>query len=360
MSSPNEIWILGAAGRCGRAVATDLASRGLRTVLVGRDRARLAEVAGATGGDPRIVIAGSVAEIVAALTQARPAVVVNTIGPFLSTALPIVRAGAAGSHYVDLANELFAVTGLLGLHDEAVAAGRCLVTGAGFGLLGTESVVLKLCAGRPPAARVRVDAVPLLGGSDTLGHTVAETVLDSLVAGGFRYDGGRLVRAGVGSAAERLTLPDGSTVTTGAAPTGDLEAARRASAAPDVVCGSSELPTGPLARVVLAALGTLASSRAVRDFLVARLARLRVSGTAQRQHSFGHARVTWPDGSTLKGWLRLGDGMAFTGRVLAEVAARLARGDGKPGAYTPGALFGPALAEAAGGQFVLDPAPPAR
>ena len=44
--------------------------------------------------------------------------------------------------------------------------------------------------------------------------------------------------------------------------------------------------------------------------------------------------------------------MTFTTEVLVEVAARLAAGAGRPGAYTPGALFGAALAEAAGATFV--------
>lgn len=38
----------------------------------------------------------------------------------------------------------------------------------------------------------------------------------------------------------------------------------------------------------------------------------------------------------------------------AEVAQRLLRGEGRPGSHTPGALFGPELAEAVGGEFVID------
>lgn len=34
-----------------------------------------------------------------------------------------------------------------------------LVTGAGFGMLATESVVLKLCQDRPTPDRVRTDAL---------------------------------------------------------------------------------------------------------------------------------------------------------------------------------------------------------
>jgi Trk K+ transport system NAD-binding subunit len=48
-----EVWILGGAGRTGRAIAAELLSKGLAPVLVGRDRTRLARAAaeaGAAGG----------------------------------------------------------------------------------------------------------------------------------------------------------------------------------------------------------------------------------------------------------------------------------------------------------------------
>jgi hypothetical protein len=60
------------------------------------------------------------------------------------------------------------------------------------------------------------------------------------------------------------------------------------------------------------------------------------------------------DGSARAGWLRAGEGMAFTVAVAAEVVDRLSHDEGKPGAYTPGVLFGPDLAESAGGQFIVD------
>jgi hypothetical protein len=65
-------------------------------------------------------------------------------------------------------------------------------------------------------------------------------------------------------------------------------------------------------------------------------------------------RITWADRTSHKGWLRAGEAMDFTASVLAEVATRLARGGQRPGAYTPAAAFGPGLASAAGGEFVID------
>jgi hypothetical protein len=63
----------------------------------------------------------------------------------------------------------------------------------------------------------------------------------------------------------------------------------------------------------------------------------------------GRAGRTRPSGTVRDGWLRTGEGHEFTAAVAAEVTQRLLHGDGRPGAFAPGALFGSELAEAAGG-----------
>jgi short subunit dehydrogenase-like uncharacterized protein len=357
VSASNEIWILGANGRCGRAAAEALAPQH-SLVLVGRAAARLQELADTLGGTARTVVADSIDGIAAALGRSGATVVVNTIGPFTQTALPIARACPLGCHYVDVSNELFALIDVLHLHDEAATAGRSLVPGAGFGVLATESVVLKLCEKRPPAARVRVDALPFVEvdeGAGPFGPTLAATIVEGLPLGGRRYDNGVLVRAKYGDDSETLTLPDGSTMVTGAMPTGDLEAARRASGASSVVAASNLAPSTPLARVLMSAIAPLFSSRAVREIATRRLAQVRPAPSdRKRDASWTHARVEWTDGGVREGWLRAGEAMAFTNAVTAEVASRLARGEGRPGAFTPGALFGPELAVHAGGHFIID------
>lgn len=44
--------------------------------------------------------------------------------------------------------------------------------------------------------------------------------------------------------------------------------------------------------------------------------------------------------------------MAFTVGAVTEVAQRLVKGEGRPGAFTPVRLFGPEVALAAGAEFV--------
>ncbi|GIL26800.1 saccharopine dehydrogenase NADP-binding domain-containing protein [Actinocatenispora comari] len=348
----NEIWILGATGRTGRAVADRLAADGATPVLVGRDPARLRALAETLPGTAQVVPAGSVDEAAALARDAAPAVVVNTIGPFTRTAPTVV---AAGTHYVDLANDLPAVTALLDRHDAAVAAGRCLVTGGGFGVVGTESALRRLCADRPTPARVRVDAVPMVHSDPgPIGPTLAATIVDGFTAGGRRYEKGRLVRTRLGSDPARLLLPDGSTVGTTGMPSGELVAAHRASGAPEVVSASSMVPSGTASRAILPMVAALLSRPVIARAARGALARARGSGRPPaRRYTWARARAWWPDGSSREVWLRAGEAMAFTAAITATVAARLAAGEGRPGAYTPGALFGPELAIAAGGEFLL-------
>lgn len=347
----DEIWLLGASGRSGRAIAAELGTRGCRVVLVGRDRTALDAVAQAVLPGARIEIAHSVAEIVALLRTARPAVVINTIGPFTHTALPIAQACAPGVHYVDVANELDVTLALLARHDEPQTQRRAIVTGAGFGVLASESVVLRLCRDCARAARVRVDSLARVEQAGVIGPTVAATVVDALPAGGRVYRDGRLRRTGAGTHALQLVLPDGSSATTASAPFGELEAARRASGAADVVAASAEMPTGLGVRLGVPLLAPLLAIPALRAYATRKIAAL-PNPPPRRAASWARAHVTWPDGATAEGWLKTGEAYGFLARVCVEVACRLAAGEGRPGAFTPGALFGFEIAQASGGEFV--------
>ena len=87
----NEIWILGATGRSGRHVASLLANRGVALVLVGRSRETLDALATSLPGDHRILV-GSLEQNLAQLSSDAPGVVVNTVGPFATTATQVAGA----------------------------------------------------------------------------------------------------------------------------------------------------------------------------------------------------------------------------------------------------------------------------
>ncbi|MFE6483067.1 saccharopine dehydrogenase NADP-binding domain-containing protein [Streptomyces sp. NPDC057757] len=348
-----EIWILGAAGRIGSAVTTRLVDRGLRPVLVGRESDRLRKTAEDLG--LRAVIADGIDAIAAEVTLQRPAVVFNAIGKYAETATTLARACMPGGHYLDLAADMTAVPRLLELHEEAAAQGSTLVTSSGFGVLATEAVVVKLCENRPAPATVRVDALSSVATEEgVMGSGFATSIVDSMTTGGRRYKNGRMVTARLGADPQHLTLPDGQKVKSAGAPTAELLAAHRASNAPSVTVTTALAPTSPVVRAILPLAAKLMSFPALQRFAVRQLAGAKLKAAPRpRLHSWGHAVITWPDGTRREGWLRTDDGMDYTAAVATEVAVQLAKGEGKPGAYTPAAALGPDIAIAAGGTFLL-------
>ncbi len=319
-----DVLLLGATGNSGRLIAAELAARRMSILLAGRNPDRLAEVAGLLTADSAMVDVRSAdvtdpASLRAVAADA--AVVLTTVGPFARYSAPVVEAClAAGVGYVDIANELPAVRALLERDEEAKSCGVTLVTGAGFGPAATETLVLRLVSrlgGAPD--RVRVAAAPAVVHES---HGVRETVLATLPEGATTYVGGELVRAPLGSGMEILDF-GGAKRRMLPGPVGDLEAARLASGAADVIAYIPE----PGAR------------------------------DASDGNSYTWAEVVDAAGRRFTAELRLGEGVRASAAIAAETARRLLAGT-PPGVWTPGRLFGADLVTDATNTDATNTGPP--
>jgi short subunit dehydrogenase-like uncharacterized protein len=346
------IAVLGATGRTGRGIARTLHASGQTVVLVGRDAERLDSIARGLPGSR--TVAAPFEEALQRLAAQQIDIVVNTVGPFERTAPQAIDA-LPQAHYVDLANDPIAFATVFGRDGMAKAAGTTLVTGAGFGVLATESAALHLVEGRPTPVSVRVDAMASVSGDGSpLGEALAATILDGVASMARIPARDRRDWPGFGSRRELLVTPEGQGILCVGFPSGEFLAARRATGAPSVFSGSSEAPTSRLVPVLLPLAFVLLRSARLRRSLVARLARMPWTASEVERPSWARARGEWADGTRRVTWFRAGEGMAFTIAVGSEVALRLARGGVAPGAFTPGALFGTELALTAGGSFVDD------
>ena len=352
----NEIWILGATGRIGRSVAQQLSKGSTPVVLVGRSKDRLASVMESSGA-LRMIIASSAPEMVEAIHRDCPHVVVNLLGDYAETAPSIARACMPNGHYVDLANDLAAMSALLDLGDEAIKHKSTIITGAGFGVLATEAIVIALCADKLTPRRVRVDALPSFASEDGVtGQAFATSAVDVITAGGRRYVDGKLVPVRLASNVTRHTLPDGTTATSAVVPSGELLAARLASNAPFIDFTSSFAPTSLAIRMLLPLMSSMLAFAPIRRMMIRQMSERKTKAAPRPlPHSWGHVVVEWSDGSRSEGWLRADDAMEYSTNALAIVAAALARNEAPFGAFTPAAALGITIAESAGGQLLLDP-----
>jgi short subunit dehydrogenase-like uncharacterized protein len=238
----------------------------------------------------------------------------------------------------------------LDLDADARSHGVTLVTGAGFGVLATETLVIELRSDRPAVERARVAALPAV---DEMGSAVLASVIDAVAYGGRRYRDGHLVRTRLGADHARIPLPDLPARDALAVPTGELEAAHRASGAGTVLAYSGEVPSGRMTRALLPAVSALLAVRPIRAVLQRFVSRMRLRPPVKSgEVSWAYARLDWPDGTHREAWLRTGEGYGFTAKVAAHTAARISNGAAKAGAFTPGALFGTDLARDAGAEII--------
>ena len=171
----------------------------------------------------------------------------------------VAQACPSGTHYLDIANEFAPVESILALNEAARAAGQVLVAGAGWGVLGTESAVLRVCADQPRPLRVRVDAIPALAlEAGPIGAALAGSIVEVIEFGGREVRGGRMIRTPTASHPQRLTTPDGDEVFTAGGANGELLAAWNASHADEVVAGSTAAPSNVVVRkAVLPVVGLI-------------------------------------------------------------------------------------------------------
>ncbi len=320
----SDVLLLGAAGNSGRPIAAELAARRLSVRLAGRRRGPLEDLARAlaAGGatvDVRTVDAGDAGSLAGAIAGA--GVVLSTIGPFARQAGPVIDAClAARVPYVDIANEWPAVRGLLDRDEQARAHAVALVTGAGFGPAATETLVLRLVeqmGAVPDLVRVAA-AAGVTRQSDGVRQTIEEALSQGVA---LTYRDGQLVRDALGGGATVLTF-GGAQRQMLPGPVGDLETARLASGAPNVVAYIA----GP------------AADRGGTD-------------------SCTWAEAVGPGGRTLTAELHTGEGVRATAAIAAETARRVLAGV-KPGAWTAGQLFGAALVtDATGARVTVDGRP---
>ena len=107
--SKKTVTVFGAYGHTGRFVVAELHKRGWKTILSGRDAAKLNQVAAQyPESEARVASVDDDGSLDRAMADA--SAVINCAGPFIDTAIPIIEAALrAGIHYFDVAAEQAAV-----------------------------------------------------------------------------------------------------------------------------------------------------------------------------------------------------------------------------------------------------------
>jgi hypothetical protein len=153
----STVAVLGGYGTFGAHVSRDLAGRGHRVIVAGRDPRR-AQALARTLGPGHTSLAADVREVEACRRAIRgAAVAVVCAGPFSTLGTSPARAALAeGAHYVDIADDRAYIRALHDLDAEFVRARLCAAYGCSSLPAVSSALALTLVAGgdRPRRARV--------------------------------------------------------------------------------------------------------------------------------------------------------------------------------------------------------------
>lgn len=299
------IVVYGATGTTGTLVARELAARGERPVVAGRDPARLAALARELGVEHRVAGVHDARALSAALAGAR--VVVNCAGPFLRLGEPVVRAAIdAGVHYLDTAGEQAFVKEVYERYESAARrAGVAVVNACAYEVaLGDWAAALAAEASGGPLDELVV-AYAVDGFRPTRGTQLS--AIESLSGRGFVWDHDRWDP--VAPAAEtrdvRFPEPFGARQTL-SFPSPEVITVPRHIDARRVQTYASLLPDSPLSRVagsltslvgpalpalLQSPLGAFARSHARGETDRARQAETRFAVLAEATRDFRRVRV---------------------------------------------------------------------
>jgi short subunit dehydrogenase-like uncharacterized protein len=312
--------LYGATGYTGRLTAQQAAAAGLDLVLGGRDNTRLATLANELGADHRTFDLDDDETIGAALADI--AVVLNSAGPFMQTAKPLMEAAISShTHYLDVAAELDSYHLAQELDSMARDAGVMLLPGSG------GSVAMLGCLAGHAAQRVtdpRTVRIALhVAGSMSRGSAISareNLTTDTLQ----RLDGQLIAR----DPQDQRDFDFGwGPATCSAATLPDLVTIWRATHIPNVetfvhITGDAfpagdptALPEGPTAE----------------------------HRHANRYHAA--VEVTGDDGTVVRSILDTVNGYTFTPLAAAEAARRVLSGERRSGFRSPAELFGNDFAE---------------
>ena len=337
--SDARVAVVGATGFTGKLVVEDLARRGVPVRVVGRNAAKLSDLAGRFAGTEARAVAWDEGPLAEALSGC--AAVISCAGPFAEVGHPVVRAAVrAGVPYCDSTGEQVFIRWVFEEMDApARAAGIAVLPACGFDYVPGDLGAAIVAEGMGGLARLDI-----VYGTESAATSVGTRVsaVGVMTSPGVAWKEGALRPVRVGSLRRSVDLGF-ARMTGGFIPSGEvLQVPCHVDV--DSVYGYLALPgrVGPAAP----GAGMLAAAARVPGVagLMKSMARRGIEGPGERSRGKRvgcHVQALGRDGTRRAVLVEGTDAYGFTARSLAELSVVLARGADAVGACAPAQVVNP-------------------
>jgi short subunit dehydrogenase-like uncharacterized protein len=332
----NNFLIYGATGYTGALTARAAKEKGMRPILAGRNEQKLKPVADRFGFEYRAFDLSEQSKLDAALGEVD--VVLHTAGPFSATSKPMADACLrTGTHYLDITGEIDVFEALAARDAEAKKAGVMLLPGVGFDVVPSDCLAMHMKERLPDATDLKI----CIAGSSAISRGTTRTLVEGLPQGVRVRRDGRIVKPPQ-SIASTCDFGKGPRPTM-AIPWGDVSTAYHSTKIPNI-----EVHMQATSQVRFAAgLPDFARRMVGRPFaqsllkaLVGRMPEGPTEEVRSRTRMVLVGAVANAKGERASTRLTTSEGYTLTAQTGAEIARRVAAGEGRPGFQTPSLVFG--------------------
>jgi len=190
----NSVLLYGTDGYTGVLIAKYAAQYGLQPILAGRRDEAIKPLANELNLGYKIIDINNAAQLKEALNGIK--VVIHAAGPFADTAKQMIDACLqTGTHYLDINGDI-SVFEMIKRHDAAAKEKNImLLPGAGFDVVPTDCMALRLKNKLPDATHLKLAFASVGGG---VSHGTAMTMVSKLGEGGAARENGKIVRQALG------------------------------------------------------------------------------------------------------------------------------------------------------------------
>lgn len=217
--------VYGAYGYTGKLLVHEALNSNMTPIVAGRDAKKIHILAQSSGLEPRTFKLEDAATFLEDVE-----LVVNCAGPFSKTFAPMVQACVStGTHYLDITGEVSVFEQAKLLDKQAKDAKIVICPGAGFDVVPTDCLALKLKQKMPEALELELG----FDGLKTPSAGTAKTVVENLFKGSLIRESGKIKTIPPGSDIKKIDFGNGERLAM-AIPWGDISTAYTTTSIPNI------------------------------------------------------------------------------------------------------------------------------
>ncbi len=333
------ILIYGSYGYSGNLIARECSAKKISVILSGRDGVKLEKQAKELNFPFETLDLSETEKLKSLLSKCR--VVIHCGGPFRYTAKTMAKACLeTKTHYLDITGEFGVFESLSKLHQQAVDAGIMILPGAGFDVVPTDCMAVKLKEKLPSATHLQLAFASIGGG---LSRGTAKTAVDGMGYGSLIRKEGTLSSMPYGNT---LLIDFGpKTMKAMGIPWGDISTAWRSTGIPNIevfmAASSSMIRYAKISNY----LGWLIRMRWLKNIILNRLDKTTgpPDDVREQSHSYVWGKVWDASGKEVIARLETLGGYTLTAKAATLIAEKILAGNFKPGFTTAGSAYGAGL-----------------